>query len=1181
MSAKLLNVFGDENPDFQKQIGCMSGIFQMFDRQHLLTGRRLNGHNHKRLPSANAPLSSSYLQAESQAGTPRIVLEKNARKSFNENQRVSVESSGASFSTSCSSSFSSAECGKSNQRDPSLYERTAFRDRHLKCSAKLQVSDINRPLRPPPCQEIQESCTPSRQSLNFRDVVKDSIYRDSNGLSVKTSSKEEVKKHKIKHRDSPRPLPLSKSMDGSYLLGINEKPKMSRDLKESLRVLAKLKEAPRYFSEDKEPPRSSYEAKDGSFFPVPKETPRFSYDGREISYPSLDSRDNSKYSTRLRELPRLSLDSRQSSLRRSNFDSKSNSLVDGIGDRKSIQRSDRSLSLQQDLASHKPPSSVVAKLMGLEPMPLGSSKQDQLHLSKRCITKDSSTLDGLPKISSSSKSPRMPEESRQERPPCSPKGSLKDSVTPRLRTAEPTMKPISTSRLPIETAPWRQQNKSHGTQKIPFGSNGHVRKRHESVYSEVERKLRGLEFQQSNKDLRALKHILAAIQAKGLLETKKAEIRPVEVSDDNYSNVTTAGYDQNLRTRNRQTSQSNHPDNTLMKGANTSRPLESPIVIMKPAKSVNRAGIPASSVVHFDGLSNLRKVHIGDATDTKRVSVHSGTAKEHNSKLRMGENASQVFLCTDKKSERHGTGNSSQKTREMSHGSPRHPQSTRENSNGSMRTSGSSSPRLQQKKLDLERKSRPPTPTESTKQQKQSKHVSESVSPRGKIRPKAEKTQQNNDHLSEISSEMRNTSHYDDESSLRTESNVSFTSQLDVEVTSADRSAELDSIFTHQHGQSPPDKAVNDNAPGAQEKKSLLGFGEDAATELATTSLEHPSPVSVLDASFYRDDQPLSPVNKISNLFRGDDAQNYDIPRAANWKTGGPDSQLPNNPNCDSSSTMSHKKLESIENLLQKLRRLSASDDKAPAMDHIACLCENQNPEHRYVSEVLLASGLLLKDIGSAPMAPVPIQLHKSGYPINPDLFLVLEQTKTGILATLEQPHESSIRSKPDPEKLHRKLLFDTVNEILVQKLELTGPVPRPKTSPPAGKLTERTPTGKQLLKELCLEVERLQAYSHGSANLEEEDDTLKSVLCEDIMRQSGCWVDLDKEVPGLVLDIERSIFKDLIDEVVKGESAAPRVPAKSSRLRRQQLYTKVVGSGDSLGPPPPAEGDSISTWMG
>lgn len=55
MAAKLLHSLADDNPDLQKQIGCMTGIFQLFDRHHNLTGRRLS---HRRL---SAPGKSSDL----------------------------------------------------------------------------------------------------------------------------------------------------------------------------------------------------------------------------------------------------------------------------------------------------------------------------------------------------------------------------------------------------------------------------------------------------------------------------------------------------------------------------------------------------------------------------------------------------------------------------------------------------------------------------------------------------------------------------------------------------------------------------------------------------------------------------------------------------------------------------------------------------------------------------------------------------------------------------------------------------------------------------------------------------------------------------------------------------------------------------------------------------------------
>lgn len=52
MSAKYMYRLSDENPDLQKHIGCMNGIFQLFDRHHILGGsRRATSQNQKRLPS--------------------------------------------------------------------------------------------------------------------------------------------------------------------------------------------------------------------------------------------------------------------------------------------------------------------------------------------------------------------------------------------------------------------------------------------------------------------------------------------------------------------------------------------------------------------------------------------------------------------------------------------------------------------------------------------------------------------------------------------------------------------------------------------------------------------------------------------------------------------------------------------------------------------------------------------------------------------------------------------------------------------------------------------------------------------------------------------------------------------------------------------------------------------------
>ena len=87
----------------------------------------------------------------------------------------------------------------------------------------------------------------------------------------------------MKYRDSPRPLQLSKSVDGPCGVGLDGKKSVPADVKESLRVLAKLREAPWYYGEARDIPRLSSEVKDGHWHLISKDAPRFSYDGREIS----------------------------------------------------------------------------------------------------------------------------------------------------------------------------------------------------------------------------------------------------------------------------------------------------------------------------------------------------------------------------------------------------------------------------------------------------------------------------------------------------------------------------------------------------------------------------------------------------------------------------------------------------------------------------------------------------------------------------------------------------------------------------------------------------------------------------------------------------------------------------------------------------------------------------------
>ncbi|GAB4860887.1 hypothetical protein Ancab_036048 [Ancistrocladus abbreviatus] len=99
-------------------------------------------------------------------------------------------------------------------------------------------------------------------------------------------------------------------------------------------------------------------------------------------------------------------------------------------------------------------------------------------------------------------------------------------------------------------------------------------------------------------------------------------------------------------------------------------------------------------------------------------------------------------------------------------------------------------------------------------------------------------------------------------------------------------------------------------------------------------------------------------------------------------------------------------------------------------------------------------------------------------------------------------------------------------------------------------KLTQRTINAQKLLKQLCAEIEQLQPKKSQCSLSEDEEDGLESMLCEDVMQRSDNWTDFRTEISGVVLDVERSIFKDLVDEIVIGEVAAMK--GKRNRHCRQ-----------------------------
>jgi hypothetical protein len=127
--------------------------------------------------------------------------------------------------------------------------------------------------------------------------------------------------------------------------------------------------------------------------------------------------------------------------------------------------------------------------------------------------------------------------------------------------------------------------------------------------------------------------------------------------------------------------------------------------------------------------------------------------------------------------------------------------------------------------------------------------------------------------------------------------------------------------------------------------------------------------------------------------------------------------------------------------------------------------------------------------------------------------------------------------------------MFDAVNSLLLQKYE------KETSAHSTSSLTgvREVSSGQQLVKAICSEIEHLKTERSRMCH----EDSSSVIPDADILHRLEGWTTSfgRQQLPGMVLEIERSIFKELVDEVVRGESAdGPQ--AKSSRRGRRRLFT-------------------------
>ncbi|KAG2642126.1 hypothetical protein PVAP13_2KG262700 [Panicum virgatum] len=802
MPAKYLGALAeDRRPDFHRQVGCVTGILQAFDRRHPLAS------SHKRLlpPTADHALSSSpSVGGDCTRFSPQIVLEKNSSKTWAENQRApAAEMLQTSYSSSPSLSFSSLDGNKLTQQDLSSTDRMLFPERSFKCSPMLKSSfdsengldyhdDV---LIKPDNMTAAESSLPT---LGIKNLVKDSIYKDSRDLSVRVCNGDEVKDHPFNFGDPP------KQLDGPPRNNTQGKSKGLMDINESLRVLAKLREASWAPSESCHHARLSCDA------------PQFSYDGKEAV-------------SRMREVPRLSLDIKEGHLLNREVNSRSKPILS------SSDRSNAALETQQEQPACKRLPSVVAKLMGLEELP---EHNESTASSQTCkAVKESKQEATLNLLSISAQNESAPRQQRNQ---------------------DSTIRNLPNSMFPVETAPWKQQERIVLPRKLPKGSKGvHGREPVASIFSDIEKRLKDLDFQHSNKDLRVLKQILDSMQAKGLLENKKREEASMsKLYDGNHDNQEMVNLDVKMN--------SNTNSIWVPEESNAESSFKSPIVIMKPTKSANLFSEVDSSAISLGGSSDLPHLQTGSSTDKRKASTINRTAKEQHAKWSPRVPTSQPLVSYDRKSNgRNEDSSNKQKSSSLlvTESSSRRQQLPRDSSINLQKNKNSTSPRLLQRKLNSERKARPPIfSAESNKSQRQSgdRNNLDTVSPRSKFRRKPVCAQEGNDGMpSGLNNRTRSLNQQGNDMSTRSDDSMCV--EVDIEVISNDRSTEVN-VSNIEQGNGTP------SGRNPQKVKTSYDASKDVSSVDPSTAIsERPSPVSVLDSSF--DQEDLFPTSGTSNSF--------------------------------------------------------------------------------------------------------------------------------------------------------------------------------------------------------------------------------------------------------------------------------------------------------------------------
>lgn len=478
-----------------------------------------------------------------------------------------------------------------------------------------------------------------------------------------------------------------------------------------------------------------------------------------------------------------------------------------------------------------------------------------------------------------------------------------------------------------------------------------------SIYGEIEKRLKMRGIDEPSKDLETLKHILEALQLKGLLHPKKPSSQASSLRNFVYD--------------------------------------ESPIVVMKPG-AINRqgrAGNDSSSPSSFRRAGPRRNLNFS------------------------GEMSPALSPRRDRP--------------EIDWNVRNHSRGRNSISPTRSETSIRSPSRRRPLSIDTQRK----VNNESTVTEQRR------VSPRSNVRRIG--SDQTTNRSPRLAKPMAEICHKDDKLFTPAEDEVSTISECSISCASSQTDTERSKVEEYKEGKSLLERC----------DKLLHSIAEITASEL------QPSPVSVLDSSFYKDESSPSPVMKRSIDFKEQQIELEDDI----WSLG-----------------------------------ISSVESKS----------EDDDCDFIYISDILRASNFLPEDS---------------------DVFLLLEK---------QQYLKGKDISKVS--RLQRKLIFDTINEILIRRRQL-----------PPWKVVSYTnfDSGQPSLQQIWLEFQKIRER--------DSSEDLFNVICGVLKKDlAGDAINGDYpiEMSEAVLDIERLIFKDLIGETIRDLAAISGKCNPVAALPRRKL---------------------------